>query len=365
MCDAAHPAPATGVPLSIGYSCWGFLTSGILDTPDGGRSFRRSFVTALQEAGHHVVLLQANRDLIEAGTDLTGVYRFDDGLPGLDAIIYEWRWPLPGRSTTACGTPGHTCDLHRQQELLDYYTHSLGLPSIVWDHDLWLPADDPLRRRPNVCIADPALRPSLGAITVTSPIPDEALDTADPDHLARLPRPLPLVYVGNQYGRDAAFGRWFAPAAAQVLHRVAGKWTNTGAWPHVRFTGRIGFADVAPLHSQALTTVLLKPERYRTVGAFGSRLFESVTRGCLPLTPADTVGADRLTPKLLHVRDADELLDRICWIESIAGTDEHASLISDCLDLLNPYRCSRQSAVLLTALDGLAGAGRPNPLRSR
>ncbi|MFC7530144.1 hypothetical protein [Actinoplanes sp. GCM10030250] len=359
------PAGALTPPLRIGYSFWGFLTTGVIDTPDGARSFRRAFVDALQEAGHEVVSLQVNRDLIEAGTDLASAYRFDEGLPDLDAIVFEWRWPLPGRNTTVCGTPGHTCDLHRQQQLLDHYTHGLGLPTVVWDHDLWLPARDPLRRQTNVRVAEPALHPSAGAITVTSPIPDEALDIAAPSFLARLPRPLPLVYVGNQYGRDEAFDRWFAPAAAQMAHRVAGKWTNTSAWPHVQFTGRIRFAEVAGLHAQALTTVLLKPERYRTVGAFGSRLFESVTQGCLPVTPADTVGADRLTPKSLHVRDAAELVDRIRWIESIAGTDEHASLIRACLDLLDPYRISRQAAVLLAALHDLAGTGRPDHIRSR
>jgi hypothetical protein len=218
------PTEATRTPLRIGYSCWGFLINGILDTPDGGRSFRRSFVTALQQAGHHVVLLQANRDLIEAGTDLTGVYQFDDGMPSLDAIIYEWRWPLPERNTTACGTPGHTCDLHRQQQLLNHYTHRLGLPSIVWDHDLWLPADDPLRDRLNVCIADPALQPSPGAITVTSPIPDEALDTADPDHLARLPRPLPLVWATSMAATQLlADGSRPLPRRCATVSRASGR----------------------------------------------------------------------------------------------------------------------------------------------
>lgn len=133
----------------------------------------------------------------------------------------------------------------------------------------------------------------------------------------------------------------------------------------MQFTGRIRFAEVAGLRAQALTTVLLKPERHRTVGAFGSRLFEAVTQRCLPLTPADTVCAERLTPKSLHVRDAAELVDRIRWIASIAGTDEHAGLIRACLDLLDPYRVSRQAAVLLAALHDLAGTGRPDSLRSR
>jgi hypothetical protein len=350
--------------MRIGYGFWGFLGEGVLDTPDGGRSYRRPVIDALEVTGHQVVFLQANRDLTEAGTDLTKNYRFDDGLPELDAIIYEWRWPLPGRNTTVCGSPGHTCDLHRQQQLLDHYTHAHQLPSIIWDQDRQLAADDPRRTLANVRVAEYAIYPGPDAITVNCPVPDHLLDNADPDHLARQPRRLPLVYVGNQYDRDEAFDRWFAPAAAHVTHRVAGKWTNTSAWPHVQFTGRARFADVAALHSRALTTVLLMPERYRTVGAFGSRLFESVTCGCLPLTPADVTGAEAFTPPHLHVRDTADVVDKIAWIQRIVGTAEHAALIRECLDLLDPYRASRQAAVLLAAMHDLSGAGRPVPVRS-
>jgi hypothetical protein len=51
------------------------------------------------------------------------------------------------------------------------------------------------------------------AVSLLFPVADEALDTADPADLAAMPRPLPLVYVGNQYDRDEAFARFFAPAA--------------------------------------------------------------------------------------------------------------------------------------------------------
>lgn len=52
--------------MRIGYSCWGFLGPGVTDTPDGARSYRRPFLDALAAAGFEVVLLQVNRDLIEA-----------------------------------------------------------------------------------------------------------------------------------------------------------------------------------------------------------------------------------------------------------------------------------------------------------
>jgi hypothetical protein len=81
--------------------------------------------------GHRLVFLQAHRDLLEAGDDLGGVYTFDAGLPELDVLFLEWRWSILGRNTTPCGTPGHTCDLHRQEELLDHYTVKHATPTII------------------------------------------------------------------------------------------------------------------------------------------------------------------------------------------------------------------------------------------
>ncbi|GID29541.1 hypothetical protein [Paractinoplanes brasiliensis] len=341
------------VRRQIGYSAWGFLTAGVLDTPDGARAYRRAVIDALQDAGNEIVLLQADRDRWEADVDLDDRYRFAAGLPELDAVVFEWRWPLPGRNTIDCGTPGHTCDLHRQQELIEHYTTGLATPTVIWDMDRRLPADDPLRARANVRVGEYALRPTPGAITLACPVPDTLLDHADPYRLAAAQRPIPLVYVGNQYGRDDAFDRFFAPAAAQVTHRVAGKWTDTGPWPHVNFTGRCRFNEVADIHRGALATVLLLPERYRTVGHQTSRLFEAVTQGCLPLTPADTVAADRFTPPELHVRDGGEVVEKLHWLQSIAGTPAHQDLIRACLRLLEPYRLSTQIAVLLDTLHAL------------
>src|SRR6266568_7194729 len=186
--------------MRIGYSMWGFLGGGIVDTPDGSRACRRPFIDGLVLAGHEVVFLQANRDLDEGGLDLRGRYLWHQEFPDLDALILEWRWPLPGRNTTPCGTAGHTCDLHRQTELLDHYTRS-GLPTLVWDLDRQLPPDDPVRSQRNVAVGEFALIPSPGAVSLYCPVPDALLDAAEPGHLAAAERPVPLVYVGNQYDR--------------------------------------------------------------------------------------------------------------------------------------------------------------------
>jgi hypothetical protein len=344
--------------MIIGYSYWGFLGPGITDTPDGGRSHRSVLLDGLISRSHQLLLLQANRDLHEAGHDLTGRYSWRPGLPDIDALFLEWRWPIPGRNDTPCGTPGHTCDLYRQDELLAHYTRR-GVRTLIWDKDQQLPADDPLRLTPHVTICEAALLPRPGATRLLFPVDSVRLDAADPADLVAQARDLPLVYVGNQYDRDDAFTAYFAPAAAEHDHVVAGKWTDTGRWPYVHFTGRVPFADGQALHRRALTTVQLLPPRYAATGQFTQRLPEAVLNGCLPLTPADAQHATRVVPPELIVHNGAAASAAISTLRRIAGSPAHAELLRACLDGLEVYRLAPQ----LDILDALLG--RPDPASHR
>lgn len=342
--------------MIIGYSFWGFLGAGITDTPDGGRSHRRPLVDAIAARGHSVIFLQENRDRLEAGDDLSGTYVFDGGLPTLDLLFLEWRWPIPGRNTTRCGIAGHTCDLHRQSELLEHYTIGCRTPTIIWDKDRQLAADHPWRHRRGVKVCEAALRPTPGAASLLFPVDDALLDTADPHELAVRPRPLALAYVGNQHDRDPAFDTYLAPAVARVPHAVAGKWTDTRRWPEVSFRGRIPFADVSTLYASALATVLLLPDRYARVGQMTQRIFEAVLAGCLPITPADIHAAYRFTPPRLHVRDGEETVALVNELRKLAGGPEHEQVLADCLRRLELFRLSRQMTAFDAILDELAGS---------
>lgn len=343
--------------MKIGYSFWGFLGPGILDTPDGGRSHRRPLIDGLIAAGHDITFLQADRDSKEAGLDLGTQYRWDeDGLPDIDVLFLEWRWPIPGRNTTACGALAHTCDLHRQSELVTHYTIGQDLPTVLWDKDLQLPPHDTLRTRANVAVCEPALYPTPGCTSLLFPLADAALDAADPEALASRPRTLPLVYIGNQYDRDDPFAMFFAPAALHVHHRIAGKWAHTDAWPELNFTGRCAFDEVDELYSSALTTVLLLPARYARAGQMTQRIFESVLAGCLPLTPTTIRAADLFTPPELQVTDAQDVRAAIAHLGRIAGSPEHANLIGACLRHLELFRLSVQLRTVGQLLDRLRGA---------
>lgn len=332
---------ATETSLRIGYSCWGFLGPGVTDTPDGGRSHRRTLVDAMITAGHDLVFLQANRDLTEAGTDLRGTYHWEEhALPDIDLLFLEWRWRIPGRNTVPCGHPNHTCDVHRQEQLLKYYTNQ-GLPTILWDKDQQLPADSAVRRNHAVTVAEPALHPSPGAHSLLFPVADDVLDAFDPTRAAAGSRPWPLVYVGNQYGRDAAFDAYFAPAAARHPHKVAGKWTSTHRWPHVRFRGRIPFTAVDAMYRCAVSTVLLLPERYVRRGQMTQRLFESTLAGCIPLAPTDIRSVDRFVPSALQVTTGAETTERVAHLTA-ATNDERAELLAACAARLELFRASHQ-----------------------
>ncbi|GLY78874.1 hypothetical protein [Actinoallomurus iriomotensis] len=336
--------------MRIGFSFWGFLGSGIIDTPDGGRFWRRPIVDELIGLGHEVVLLQTDWDRTEAGQALP--YRWHAGFPAVDVLMCEWRWPLPGRNTTPCGSVGHTCDLHRQTDLIRSYTNA-GVPTLIWDTDRQLPTDASLRQLRNVLVCEPGLAPPPGSVSLPTPVPDRLLDAADPAELSARTRMLALAYVGNQYDRDGDFAAFFAPAAARFPHQVAGKWTQTSRWPWVNFTGRCAFSQTRAVYLTATTTILLNRARYSRVGHVSQRLGEAVLAGCLPLTPTSLACADVYTPSALHVADGAETVERITWAQRIAGSREHEELIEACLLLLEPFRLSawaRRLTQLMTTI---------------
>ncbi|MFJ6635808.1 hypothetical protein ACIQMR_31075 [Streptomyces sp. NPDC091376] len=343
--------------MKIGYSFWGFLGNGVTDTPDGGRSHRRPFIDALIAHGHDIVFLQADRDRLEAGEDLGGAYTFDDGVPHIDALFLEWRWAIPGRNTTMCGSEGHTCDLHRQAQLINHYTVRHQTPTVIWDKDRTLRAESVWRTTSHTRVCEAALAPTHGAHSLLFPVAENLLTQADPVALAAQRRDLVLGYVGNQYDRDEPFDRFFAPAAARVAHLVAGKWTETDRWPHVHFLGRIPFEAAAGVYGRSLATVLMLPERYAAVGQMTQRIFEAVLAGCLPLAPADIRYVNRFVPDELVVRSGRDVIKRLSHLREIAGTQQHADLIAACVDRLRLFGLSKQVDTLESLLHGLVRPG--------
>lgn len=208
-------------------------------------------------------------------------------------------------------------------------------------------------------MCEPALHPTRGAHRLLFPVDDVLLDSAAPRALAEAPRDLPLVYAGNQYDRDEAFDRFFAPAAARVDHLVAGKWTDTARWPHVHFAGRQPFPEIARLHRRSLATMLLLPDRYAAAGQMTQRLFEAVLAGCLPLAPATIRDVHRFVPPQLLVHDGAHAIAVLEELREQAGTDRHVGILRTCLDRLGLFRLSDQVERLEQAIAAATRTGAP------
>lgn len=342
--------------MRIGYSFWGFLGEGIVDTPDGGRGHRRNWLRELSRRGHALTLLQKNRDLLEA-SDNSPEQEFEwasTDLPQIDLLFLEWRWPIAGRNIgTDCGDPKHTCDLHRQQALLDHYTYNLRTPTLIWDKDLRIEPNAEIRDLYNVRVAETAWFPRADAIRLQIPVCPDALDDARTEFSTGSPneRSLSLVYVGNQYERDARFNEFFAtPAIDERRHAVIGKWTDTTGWPWVRFLGRQSFSASMAAYRDARATVALLPPKYEVVGQTVQRIAEAVTRGCVALVPNTVQGAAQCTPPELIVGTSAEVNARLNDLETLSPR-AYADLRHQCIDMLTPLRADLQYDNLVDACD--------------
>src|SRR5438309_799432 len=122
--------------MRIGYSFWGFLGKGVLDTPDGGRSHRRVLVDGLRQHGGDLIFLQRNRDSLDAGELASDEHAWSAGFPDISLLFLEWRWPIQGRNfQVSPDSDLYTPDWDRQQALLDHYCINARTPTIIWDKD--------------------------------------------------------------------------------------------------------------------------------------------------------------------------------------------------------------------------------------
>lgn len=326
--------------MRIGYSFWGFLGDGIVDTPDGGRSHRRAWVQGLAEAGHDVVFLQKDRDRLEAGHASPRTLLWDLGFPEINLLFLEWRWVIPGRNDEASrATPGWTPDLDRQRELIAHYTLARKTPTLIWDKDLRLSPAHRLRRLRHVVVAEAALFPRAGAWSLLFPVHDQRLA----EGMGKIPLAHPLrdlVYIGNQYGRNRAFTQFVAQPAKRVSHAVFGKWTSTLRWPHVRFHGRIPFSRVGVEHAASLATPAIVPDRYAACGQMTQRLAEAALAGCVPLVASEVRGCRRMAGDEAIVDSARDVESAVRAFERDEA--RRADALVEALSRLDEWRLSRQ-----------------------
>ncbi len=331
--------------MRIGYSFWGFLGPGITDTPDGGRSHRRTLIDGLhRRRARHRVPATPTATWTKPGYDLRRPLPWDDGLPDIDALFLEWRWPIPGRNTTACGSPGHTCDLHRQDELLDHYTARHRLRRSCGT------------RTGNCRPTRPAARPCRNVTVCEAACTQRRRGQPAVPRRRRRPRRAPTRSPGRD-ARPTAAGLRRQPvrprrrvrpllrARPPPEHRTwsPGNGPAPTAWPHVSFIGRSrsptsASCTVGAGHGAAAA----RPVRRRRADD------PAALRGRARRLPAPHPG-QRSVRRRVHApgtargHRATQAADRISRLPGHRRTAEHAELIADCLARLDLFRLPASS----------------------
>lgn len=276
--------------LRIGLSYWGFCESrsAIANTPDGHRYGRPILVDALTARGHQVVALQQRRET-EPYKNLT----YDDGLPELDVVFLEWRWP----TYKNFGPKKFEPDLERQTKLLNHYTKK-GVPVIAWDTDLKMTEEDEARW-PRMIVADPTFEPA------NFKIKRERLPFWS-DFKALLPvaeDPVEFGYIGNNYERDDMFVKYYSNPSGILRHegiqtKVHGNWLQRSPeraspeallidHPHIAFGHRVGFLESMALLNSFICTVHITKPRYAEQGFASPRYLENIITNTPALVPGE------------------------------------------------------------------------------
>lgn len=306
----------------IGLSYWGFCEnfseSVVANTPDGHRYGRPILVNALQSRGHEIVALQTRREV----EPYPGLVYDHAGLPDLDVLFIEWRWPTYKNSGDSKFEP----DLDRQIQLLDHYSNEI--PTIVWDTDLKMTPDDE-RRWPNMIIADPTFKPHeflLKRHVLPFWSDFEPLLPAAQD-------PVEYGYIGNNYERRQMFQKYYSsPAKALrfqgVQTKVHGNWLQRSPerkppealiqhHPDIAFGPRVGFKEsMSLLNSFICTTHITKPG-YAKQGFASPRYLENIIMNTPALVPGEFLVPD-LLGSYWTVNDSSDVIKKVAELKSFS-----------------------------------------------
>ncbi len=346
----------------MGYSFWGFLGSGISDTPDGGRSHRLTFLKSLVQSGCEIFLLQRDRDRLEAHEIITveGL-QYHSGFPELDILFLEYRWEINGRNCNVSAKDlNYTPDLDRQKELIKHYEKK-QIPIVIWDKDQKLDSIPNLKK---IVVFEAALFPRPERRSLFFPMGMEWNHLAEsiiPSYQLEK-RLFPIVYIGNQYERDESLKTWIDLPAKDlgIQPHIYGNWTiypllhksNKSRFPQCFFKGKLAFSKLSKVYQNYQFTVLIAPERYYETGQFTQRLFESLCNLCIPLVPSKYRGVEKIIIPDFIIKNPDEIALKINFLRSI-NKETLISLIRLQIERLKLFSVDAQIKTCLTAIAGI------------
>lgn len=284
--------------MKLGISYWGFCesfeASREAKTPDGHRYGRPIMVDRMTQRGHEVYALQQRRE----PTPYPGI-KYDEGLPDIDVLFVEWRWPTYKNS----GPKKFEPDLDRQTELLSHYHGKV--PIVIWDCDYKVTHQDE-QMWPNAIIADPAFEPR----NLTRQRQRLMFWTDWKKLLPVNQTSFEYGYVGNNYERPQAFERYYSHPSAGlrslgIQTTVHGNWLEVSPEREspknlvtfhstIAFAPRLNFYDsMKRLNSFICTTHITKPE-YAQRGFASPRYVENIVSNVPALVPAEFFKPDIL-----------------------------------------------------------------------
>ncbi len=332
--------------MRIGYLFRGFLGDVKLDrelvevsTPDGNSTYSWCIEHEFNRRRHQLIPLGSNLDAPGAGSLGEGLFASfsqekraasyermlrrgwahlsDRRFPELDAVLIEWRWPIPGRNTpTDRGSPSFQNDLERQGDVLREYS-SRGTPIVVWDLDHKLMEED--ERHWGFDVIETAVQPRRDHVRVEPPCVTSELLQFDID--GRMPT-YHLGYIGSRYERDETIDRWIAPITPPNTHRAKfwGKWEPEAEvrtrWPGIKFSGRIGVRGFWDAYSRVAAVPILAKQSYYDCGFMTPRPAEAVMFGSVPIGLSGHTGVEGYVPRVVH--SPEELLEAATYYRTMS-----------------------------------------------
>ena len=344
--------------MKIGYSFWGYLGDYKFDkdgnpasTPDGNAFYSWSIISKLQELGHEVVSLMPDRDAIgykKMGSKLFSAFAEEKRdaayrnmvkasyesynqfnvinvlkcvLKGMDMILLEWRFEIPGRNT---GMQPEQPDYMIQDKILKL-AEVYNIPVIVFDLDYKLNVEDIAKYKIKSVIELGDKWSGKYCRRVEIPFDFSCIN----EFPVKETTEGKLVYVGNRYERDASVSKYIEPLSGSVIF---GNWNEGGrdsksVWPNLDFRGRIAQNEIKKAYDEGDMTVLIAKDSYYRKGFMTARIIEAVFYGVVPLFPEE-FGDEvirkycGISPAWLKVSNANDIVRMQNFITSVKGMKE-------------------------------------------
>lgn len=229
-------------------------------------------------------------------------------IKNLDLVIWEWRWPIPGRNTLADkGKPGYTTDYEEQCKYFDLFL-KYNIPVMVFDQDYKL-TDEDLRKYPNIIkVLDygtkwETINPVIG-LSIDLNFDFDYIDLHPVEESEGY-----ALYVGNRYERDWCIDKYLPDGTHVYGNWLDHNYDSNERWPNFKFCPRIQPYNFHQAYKNSACVPLLAKDSYCKAGFMTARLLETIFYGSIPLFIKEFTRNDRFCPEelrdLLYISDKD------------------------------------------------------------